>query len=417
MNTQSLEPLSIGILIILSIALYYQVFLLLVFLGRKPSPLTQKLSSASLPSVTIVIPCYNEESTIANCIASVLALTYPQEKLNIVVVDDGSQDGSIEALRNSTHQERVLVIQKENGGKYTALNIAIPNITTDIVGTLDADSFVHPEALIRMVEKFADPRVMAVTPALKIHNTKGFFGRLQQTEYTLAIFIRNVLASLDAIHVTPGPFSLFRKEVFNKIGLYKKAHDAEDLEFALRMQLHHMKIANAHNAYVYTVSPATIVSLFRQRLRWTLGFLHNMIDYLPSLFRLKYGNLGMFVLPSSLLALGASVLMIWHLGRGVVSIVDQQLLKFSAVGASLPSLSLPSSELFFYINTSPMIFLVLTAMALTVALILIGKNLSGNEPLRMGILYFLFLYGFIALTWYLSAAVRTLFMRKTIHWK
>ncbi|MDP3982313.1 MAG: glycosyltransferase [bacterium] len=415
MITQTLGPLSIWLLAVLSIALYYQIFLLLVYLERSLSPFL-KLPTLSLPSVTVIIPCYNEEETIEDCISSVLNLNYPKDKLHLVVVDDGSNDSTPKILNRLKALKGIHVISKENGGKYTALNIAIPNITTDLIATLDADSFVHKEALSRMVEKFLDPRVMAVTPALKIHNTKSFLGRIQQTEYTLAIFIRNVLASLDAIHVTPGPFSIFRKEVFSKIGLYRQAHNAEDLELALRMQMNQMKIANAYNAYVTTISPTTFTSLFKQRLRWTLGFLNNMVDYFPSLFKKKYGNLGMFVLPASLVSLGASIIMFTSLIKGVISLIDEQFLKMSAVGISLPSLALPTLDT-FYINTSPIIFLVITIMALTILLISIGKRLAGNEPLRMGMVYFLFLYGFIALSWYLSAAANLLLFRKNTNWK
>jgi cellulose synthase/poly-beta-1,6-N-acetylglucosamine synthase-like glycosyltransferase len=95
----------------------------------------------------------------------------------------------------------------------------------------------------------------------------------------------------------PGPFSIFRKEVFDIVGEYHGAHNAEDLEMTLRLHKHHMKIANAHKAYVYTVGPSTFKSLLRQRVRWIRGFLENAWDYRDMFFKKEYGHFGMFTLP------------------------------------------------------------------------------------------------------------------------
>ena len=98
------------------------------------------------------------------------------------------------------------------------------------------------------------------------------------------------MSLVNAIHVTPGPFSIFRKEVFDKIGKYKHAHTTEDIEIALRMQKHHMKIENAPDAYVYTNTPKTVKSLYKQRKRWIYGFIQNALDYRGLFFKKKYGT-------------------------------------------------------------------------------------------------------------------------------
>src|SRR5690606_33425680 len=139
--------------------------------------------------------------------------------------------------------------------KYTALNLGLQHVDTDLVGCLDADSFVHPEALNRIVPYFDKKDVMAVTPAIKIHEPRSLLQIVQKVEYSWGIFLRKMLSYLGAIYVTPGPFSIFRTAVFKKLGGYKHAHFTEDFEIALRMQSHSMKIANAHDAHVYTVAP------------------------------------------------------------------------------------------------------------------------------------------------------------------
>ena len=191
----------------------------------------------------------------------------------------------------------MLFRSKENGGKHTALNFGLSQSKSELIGCLDADSYVDKDALKHIVQYFEDKQTMAVTPSVKIYQPKNILQMIQSVEYGWGIFIRKVLAYLGALYVTPGPFSIFRREVFEKIGSYRHAHNTEDLEIALRMQAHHMKIANAHNARVYTVAPDTLKKLYKQRLRWTFGFIKNVIDYKFIFFRKQYGNLGIFILP------------------------------------------------------------------------------------------------------------------------
>src|SRR3989304_5876098 len=89
----------------------------------------------------------------------------------------------------------------------------------------------------------------------------------------MAIYTKKMLGFMGGIHVTPGPFSIFRKKVFEDLGHYRQAHNTEDQEIALRMQSRGYKIDHCPDAYVYTISPNTIVKLYRQRLRWIYGFI------------------------------------------------------------------------------------------------------------------------------------------------
>src|SRR3989338_4225250 len=145
---------------------------------------------------------------------------------------------------------------------------------------------------------------MAVTPAIKIHRPDGFIRHVQSNEYNLGIFMKKCFSIIGAITVTPGPFSIFRKEVFDTLGLFREAHNTEDLEIAMRMQKNLYKISNAHTAVVYTVGPPTLRKLFRQRVRWIHGFLANTIDYRSMFFKRKYGHLGVFILPSAIASIG-----------------------------------------------------------------------------------------------------------------
>ncbi len=124
------------------------------------------------PKVTVAIPAYNEEKTIAATIDSVLALDYPKEKLEIIVVDDGSTDNTLQIIKQYGGKG-VKIFHKENGGKGSALNFALAKANGEFFTCLDADSFVDPDCLKKMLGYFENKQVMAVTPSLKIWNPRG----------------------------------------------------------------------------------------------------------------------------------------------------------------------------------------------------------------------------------------------------
>jgi len=258
----------------LFVSLFFEVFLLITYIevrGEIKEEEKRDLRGITVfPSTTIIVPCYNEEKTVAATVKSILNLDYPKDKLSLILVDDGSRDGTLAALRKFKNHPQVKILAKENGGKHTAVNMALQSVTTDLVGCLDADSFVTPEALRKIIPYFDDLTTMAVTPAIKIHEPLGVLQHIQNVEYSWSIFLRKMLSMLGALYVTPGPFSIFRTRVFRELGDYKKAHMTEDMEMAMRMQKHHYKIVNSHGAHVYTVAPRTLKGLVKQRTRWCI---------------------------------------------------------------------------------------------------------------------------------------------------
>ena len=287
------------IYIFLFASLYFEVFLMITYIEKRKTIKTEYLErkNKNLPSVDIIVPCFNESTTIINTINSILDLDYPKDKFKIIVVDDGSEDNSSKVLEIFKDNPQIKIHRKENGGKYTALNFGIENSKADLFGCLDADSFVDKNALKNMIPYFENQKIMAVVPSIKIYKPGNVLQKIQKVEYDWGILMRKILTYLNALHVTPGPFTIFRKKIFKKIGNYKHAYHTEDLEMALRMQKHNYKIANSHRSIVYTVAPKTIKTLYKQRRRWTYGFLKNVIDYKHMFFNREYGNLGFFILP------------------------------------------------------------------------------------------------------------------------
>ncbi len=366
------------------------------------------------PSVTILVPVFNEERTVENTIESLLGLEYPADKLFIMVVDDGSRDNTWNLVQKFQGHPQILLHKKENGGKYTALNYGITNATSEFIGCLDADSFVDSKALLHIIPNFENPEIVAVTPSMKIQNPDTILGLVQNAEYNMGIFTRKLFSLLDAQYVTPGPFSIFRKSVFDRVGLYRHAHNTEDLEMALRLQDHHLRIANADKAIVYTVGPRTLYKLYKQRVRWTGGFIQNTLDYKKMIFNPQYGNLGFFVLPIAMWAIIGTMFFlfytIYNLTKGTLDLYERA----DTLGWNWTDIFSPASlswdRLTYAIQTP--VFIGLAIICMVIFAISYGKHVAGIKDKKMiDVVYFILIYSLIAPLWLVTSVWNTIRQR------
>jgi cellulose synthase/poly-beta-1,6-N-acetylglucosamine synthase-like glycosyltransferase len=395
----------------LFIAVYFEVFLLITYFENGKSRREEKKAPKILPSVSIMVPCWNEGTTVIATIDSILNLNYPKEKLRVLIVDDGSTDDTWAVLQQFARNPQVTLLQKENGGKHKALNYALQFVETDMVGCLDADSFVNPEALRKIVREFTDEEVMAVTPSIKIHNPKNILELVQKVEYGWGVLFRHILSKLGAIYVTPGPFSIFRREVFIKLGGYKQAHMTEDLELALRLQIAGYKIGNAPDAFVYTVAPKNVKALFKQRLRWTYGFIKNVIDYKQIYFKPRYGNLGMIILPAATLSIFSTLFVTFSTVLNSISGIIHKTTEYSVVGFNW---HWPVSFDLFYMNTGIVAILAVVGFMGTLLMLGFSRKMSeGTVRPGLDVLYFLMLYAFLVPLWMSKALYNVAFAKNT----
>ncbi len=273
---------------------YCAVFLLITLFLKKEIPKLKKIKE--WPGVTVIIPAYNEEKCIAKTIKSVLNLDYPKDKLKVIVVNDGSKDNTLkEAKKFEKHG--VLVLDQENQGKAAALNNGLTHVKTEYFACLDADSIVRKDTLKKMMRYFTSKRVSAVCPLMKVDNPKNLLQKLQWLEYVLYAYIKKIYALINIVHVTPGPFSIYRTEVVKNLGGFDKNSIVEDQEIAWRMQKHHYIIRQSMEGEVLTDAPATIKDLYKQRKRWYKGSLLTIWKYRDMLFNKEYGDFGMFQAP------------------------------------------------------------------------------------------------------------------------
>ena len=388
--------------------LYFAVFVLSAFFENRTR--IYKKENSVFPRVCLIVPCYNEEKVIEKTLASLLVLDYPRDRLEITAVDDGSTDSTYEMIK-SFEKYGVRILKKENGGKHTALNLAIKNSTAPFLGTIDADSYVHPQALKRIMRHFDNPKVMATISTIKISKVRNIIEGVQYVEFLLSAFLKKMYSILGSINAIPGPLSVFRREVFDILGPYKKAYQTEDLEYALRMQKANMKIDSAIDAIIYTVPCPSLKSLFLQRLRWRRGFILNLKDY-PDLLNIRrHGNLSFFLFYNvlgSCLTVGLLVYAVYRLLDFIIGKINYYLL----VGIDLNlSMNLGS------ISWRPTLILGIISLATFFIYLFFSRKLTfDSKPIKRDTVSYILLYTFLnAIFWIL--AIYSAIFKKEVYWK
>lgn len=309
--------------------LFLAIFWLLVLFTEKESSPKKSLnkyhSRDTSPFFTAIVPAYNEEECITETLKSLVALDYPAEKKEIIVVNDGSTDRTADRVQEfiTEHPEAAIqLITQPNRGKGNALNTGLANAKGEFYACLDADSFVSPNALQEMLPYFDNANVAAVCPLLKVKSPLSVLQKMQWVEYIVNMLYKSLNARLDCVHVTPGPFSVYRTSVIRNIGGYDEKTITEDLEIAIRLQQHQYKIVQTFDAVVETIAPNTWKDLFRQRVRWYKGSVDCAVAYKQLMFNRKYGDFGYIRMPtiflSGVLAILLTGTLLQDLGRKIL---------------------------------------------------------------------------------------------------
>lgn len=397
-----MHPGEIGIYAVLFLSLYFEVFLFITFFEKQPAEKTTSRPKR-FPTTTIIVPCFNEEKTLEATMRSLLTLDYPRSKLSIVIVDDGSTDNTLQKARAFARHKQVSILAKQNGGKYTALNLAIERCTTELVGCLDADSLAAPDALLEIVKKFEeDKETMAVMPSIRVHNPRTPLELMQAVEYTFGIFYKKMFDTMNAISVLPGPLSIYRRTAFKTVGMFRHAHNTEDMEMAFRMHAHNLKIANAHTAIAYTKVPRTIRALVKQRTRWSQGFLDNSKDYAYMYFNPRFGYLGLLVLPFALAMFAGGLYVAGFLAFQATRSLGMRAVDFWLEGIPF---RIPEFHFNWYaIDANTLFFLSIVALFMTLMGVVIGRRISDASVSNFAILCYFLMYGFLAPLWLANAA-------------
>ena len=247
--------------------LYFIIFWLLVFLDRGVDDPAKKIRKYL--AVTIAIPAYNEEKGIAETIQSAINLDYPKDKLEIIIINDGSKDRTKQVVKefiNSHHDCNIILINQSNQGKGAALNNALKKARGEIFIPFDADSTIREDALQKIIPEFEEKDMGAVLPLMKVRDPKNILEKIQWCEYLINLFYKKLMSSLDCVSVAPGPFSAYRTSIVKKVGGFDESNLTEDLEISLRLQKSNYKLKQLFSTEVYTRVPRTLKAFFRQSL-------------------------------------------------------------------------------------------------------------------------------------------------------
>jgi cellulose synthase/poly-beta-1,6-N-acetylglucosamine synthase-like glycosyltransferase len=371
------------------------------------------------PPVSVLVPAYNEEATIASSVRSMLQLNYPE--FEIIVINDGSKDGTLEALQRefalvpfpeaywqriavktvrgiyrSTIHPSLRVIDKENGGKADALNTGINASRYPLFCGVDADSILERESLKRVIEPFLEnPLTIASGGTVRIANgcqvSSGFLisvglpknplALLQIIEYLRSfLFGRLGWSPLNAVLIISGAFGVFRKESVIKVGGYRHDTVGEDMELVVRLHRWHRlqrilyRITFVPDPICWTEAPESLRALKNQRVRWQRGLCESLSSNLKLLFHPHGGAPGWIAFPfmalfewfGPLIEVTGYGFMIAGFALGVIS--TEAFIAFMVIafgfGFMLSVSSLLLEELSFHIYPKPRQLATLMVMAI-----------------------------------------------------
>jgi cellulose synthase/poly-beta-1,6-N-acetylglucosamine synthase-like glycosyltransferase/peptidoglycan/xylan/chitin deacetylase (PgdA/CDA1 family) len=326
------------------------------------------------PTVSVVIPAWNEGRVIGRTVTSVLAQAYPH--FEVLVVDDGSTDDTALAAQGASDDPRVRVIRKENGGKAAAINHGMTLANGDVIVVIDADTLLAPDAIRHLVRPLADKRVGAVAGNAKVGNRVNLVTRWQAVEYVTSQNLdRRAFVMLNCITVVPGAIGAWRKSAVLDAGGFRTDTLAEDQDLTLTLLRRGHRVALADQAVALTEAPETFEALLKQRFRWSFGTLQCAWKHRAAMGRRSSGALGMVGLPNiwlfqllfPLLAPAADIALLVSLARLLV--------ESPTLGAHLA-----------WTHAQPVVMLYLLFLAVDTITALIGVAFEPGEKLSQALL-------------------------------
>jgi cellulose synthase/poly-beta-1,6-N-acetylglucosamine synthase-like glycosyltransferase len=269
---------------------YYSLCLYVV----KTKKLKVKKNIKFRPKVSFVIPTWNEEKTISGKLKNTLALDYPKNKLEVIVIDSGSVDSTKKLIKK--FKKVKLIIEKKRTGKANALNKAFKYCRGDIIIISDADSRLKEDIVLKSMPYFFDPRVGALTGKLVLINPdENVVAKVEKNYRNFYHLIRNAESILDSTPIFHGPFSAFRRSVIEDISWNSVADDTE-LAFKVRKKKYKTLLINEAVFWEYT--PTNFSERIKLKQRRAHGVIKVMFQFFSTFFfNLNYGLFGFLIFP------------------------------------------------------------------------------------------------------------------------
>ena len=237
---------------------------------------SKSLKNINYPAITILVPCYNEEATIALTCQNLSSLAY--DHYQVIFIDDFSRDSTAEIIRSYVHRFSFfhLISLKENHGKATALNTALQYVSSSFVLVLDADTIIRGQTLKWLVYAFTRrPSLGAVTANPIPYNKNCFLGKFQTAEFMSIIgLIKRTQALMGYIFTITGCATLFKTEVLRKVGGFSPITATEDIDITWKIQKASYRIWFQPQATAFIQVPENLPDYWKQRKRWATGGWH-----------------------------------------------------------------------------------------------------------------------------------------------
>jgi cellulose synthase/poly-beta-1,6-N-acetylglucosamine synthase-like glycosyltransferase/peptidoglycan/xylan/chitin deacetylase (PgdA/CDA1 family) len=245
--------------------------------------------------VSIIVPAYNEAVGIERAVRSLVASDYPE--FEVIVVDDGSTDGTAE-LVEALALSNVLVLRQPNRGKPAALNRGIDAARHQVIVMVDADTVFEPGTLRNLVQPFSSPEVGGVSGNTKVGNRRSLLGRWQHIEYVMGFNLdRRLYDTLQCMPTVPGAIGAFRRQTLLDVGGVSSATLAEDTDLTLAVGRAGWRVVYVEEARAWTEAPSSLRALWRQRYRWSYGTLQAVWKHRAAMWRRGESRIGRRGLP------------------------------------------------------------------------------------------------------------------------
>ncbi|MGV9255491.1 glycosyltransferase [Streptomyces sp. NPDC003697] len=244
--------------------------------------------------VSVLVPAYNEAKCIENTVRSLTAGEHPIE---VLVVDDGSSDGTADIVE-AMGLPGVRVVRQVNAGKPAALNRGIAHARHDLIVMMDGDTVFEPSTVRELVQPFGDPRVGAVAGNAKVGNRDSLIGAWQHIEYVMGFNLdRRMYDILRCMPTIPGAVGAFRRSALRRVGGMSDDTLAEDTDITMALHRDGWRVVYAEKARAWTEAPESVRQLWSQRYRWSYGTMQAIWKHRGALFDLgpsgRFGRVGL----------------------------------------------------------------------------------------------------------------------------
>jgi len=363
-----------SIAIFLGFYLFYFILCIVYIRKRRVNNSAISTDDKNFPIISIIIPTYNEAKVISRKMKNLQSLKYPKDKIEIIFVDGGSNDGTadiIDELAKDSGLTVKIVQQNQRKGFNKAIVEGFPKTRGEIVCITGAETEYDPEALKIMVEKFRDPRIGAVTGKQKIKNIKeGYFPKLESAYRSLYDLVREAESLMDSPFDIKGEICASRRSVMahlvKKPELYEKG--CIDCCISFQAKIDGYKTVYEPRAVYYEPSPKSIQDSFRQQIRRAATLIENLMAFKGMILNRKFGVFGMLIMPAHFLMLIILPFLLIIGSLGIIMIVMLDISNYTTLAFLLICLLsiLLSSKFQAFIKTQ--IVLVIAALKLLIGI-------------------------------------------------